>query len=199
MNYKKFILNFIDSIPDEKLQGFRLEPGTLHADDNFRLNMQGLTSSTKEYNLQIQINFKVKITSLKIYASKTIAGPVFVAQSFVSTSEAEAKSEAAGQTAANKKGVDKNNVNRNGVNKKNGASQKNADGKLAADQKGVKDVTNKNDGDKADVESTKDDESNAPDPDAIRKAFKATIKPLDEIMGPGQKGKQGQQGKKGKK
>ncbi|KAK8855748.1 hypothetical protein PGQ11_011660 [Apiospora arundinis] len=181
MNYKKFILNFIDSIPDEKLQGFRLEPGTLHADDNFRLNMQGLTSSTREYNLQIQINFKVKITSLKIYAPKTIAGP------------------AAGQTAANKKGVDKNNVNRNGVNKKNGASQKNADGKLAADQKGVKDVTNKNDGDKADVESTKDDESNVPDPDAIRKAFKATIKPLDEIMGPGQKGKQGQQGKKGKK
>lgn len=140
-----------------------------------------MTSSTKEYNLQIQINFEVDVSSLKKYAPNTIAGPVFVAQSFVSTSETEAEakaqSAAAEQTAATQKGMGKTNANRNGATQK--------------------DVGNKSNGGKAAHDESADDEkSDTPDPDAIRKAFKATIKSLPEIMAPGQKGQRSKKGGK---
>ncbi|KAK8031011.1 hypothetical protein PG990_000745 [Apiospora arundinis] len=193
MNWKKLIVNFIDDIPDEKLEGFRLVPGNLYHDNNFRLNMQGMTV-TGEYNLQIQINYECEITSIKNYAPNTVAGPVLVAQSYVNTSKTDANSEAGGKTAANQKGNDKKNINRNGANPKN------AGGKSAADQKGMKDDNNKSNGKaasgKAANESDNTDESDTPDPAAIRKAFKATIRPINEIVGPGQKVKQGKKGGK---
>ncbi|KAK8136516.1 hypothetical protein PG984_004456 [Apiospora sp. TS-2023a] len=168
MNWKKILINFIDDIPDEKLQGFRLIPGTLFEDKNFRLNMQGLTSAG-EFNLQIQINFGVSVSSLQPYAPNTVAGPVLVPQSFISTSENEssaAKSDA---------------------NQKNG---KPTSGKPAANQKDVKNANGKPNGDA---------EPATPDPETIRKGFKATMRTLEEIVGPGKQGKKGQKGQKGQK
>ncbi|KAK8012489.1 hypothetical protein PG991_009864 [Apiospora marii] len=165
MNWKKILINFIDNIPDEKLQGFKLTPGTLWKDNDFRLNMQGLTTAG-EYNLQIQINAKISVTTLKPFAPNTAAGPVLVPQSVVSTSDT--------QSSAAKS------------NEKNG---KPAGGKPAADQNDVKNAEGKSSGDAKPV----------PDPAAIRKAFKATIRPLAEIVGPGQQGQKGQKGQKGKK
>ncbi|KAK7953759.1 hypothetical protein PG996_014651 [Apiospora saccharicola] len=150
MNWKKILINFIEDIPDEKLQGFRLVPGTLHKDNNFRLNMLGLTTGAGEYNLQIQINNGILISSLKEYASMTVAGPVLVPQSFVESSAA----------------------------------------KSDANQKDAKNANDKPNGDA---------EPATLDPDAIRQGFKATMRTLAEIVGPGKQGQKDQKGKNGKK
>ncbi|KAK7935553.1 hypothetical protein PG985_001048 [Apiospora marii] len=168
MNWKKILINFIDDIPDEKLQGLRLTPGNIWEDDNFRLNMQGLTAA-KEHNLQIQINNGISITTLKPYAPNTVSGPVLVPQSYVSTSEIESS---AAKSDANQK------------------SGKPAGGKPAAGHKDAKNANSKPSGDA---------EPATLDPDAIRKAFKETIRPLAEIVGPGQQGKKGQKGQKDQK
>lgn len=76
-NRKKSLLEFIDDIPDSKLQGFPNSPTTLFRDDNFRLDMQGITSKG-EWNLKFQVNFRPKIKSLGPFAPNTIAGPVLV-------------------------------------------------------------------------------------------------------------------------
>jgi hypothetical protein len=75
----KQLLAFIDNLPDDKLQGFarNAEPGTMHKDANFRLDLQGMTS-THDWNLQIQVNYECNITSLRSIAPDTISGPVIV-------------------------------------------------------------------------------------------------------------------------
>lgn len=82
-------------------------------------------------------------------------------QSFVSTSKTE--------SSAAKSDADQ----RNG---------KPASGKPAADQKDVKNADGKPNGDAGPATL---------DPDAIRKAFKTTMRTLEEIVGPGKQGKKG--------
>ncbi|KAH7175381.1 hypothetical protein EDB81DRAFT_874234 [Dactylonectria macrodidyma] len=74
---KRDLMDFIDSIPDEKLEGFPSSQTTIFRDQNFRLDMQGITSSG-DWNLQIQVNYSASSTSLRRIAPKTIAGPVLV-------------------------------------------------------------------------------------------------------------------------
>ncbi|KAH6626540.1 hypothetical protein B0J18DRAFT_143311 [Chaetomium sp. MPI-SDFR-AT-0129] len=51
------ILDFIESIPDDKLTGFSEVPGTIHRDINFRLDLQNITSTKpRQYNIQVQVN-----------------------------------------------------------------------------------------------------------------------------------------------
>lgn len=38
----KALIAFIEDIPDLKLSGFSEAAGTIHSDDNFRLDMQGV-------------------------------------------------------------------------------------------------------------------------------------------------------------
>ncbi|RDW61202.1 uncharacterized protein DSM5745_10700 [Aspergillus mulundensis] len=83
---KKVLSDFIDSIPDEKLEGFPDSPSTLYHDLDFRFDMQGITSND-EWNLQIQVNFKPKTPSLRKFAPKTVAGPVLVSRSEPLTGE----------------------------------------------------------------------------------------------------------------
>lgn len=45
MGPKKLINNFIDSIPNNKLQNFSDKPKTLHKDQDLRLDMQGVSIS----------------------------------------------------------------------------------------------------------------------------------------------------------
>ncbi|KAK8065935.1 hypothetical protein PG997_012682 [Apiospora hydei] len=187
MNWKKLINKFIDDIPDEKLRGFRSAPGLVWRDANFRLNMQGLTAAG-EHNLQIQINNATSVTTLKTLAPNTIAGPVFVAQSSVPTSAMEGS--AAKSKANGKKAKGESADEQTATNQKN---DKPTGGKQAADQKDVQN-SNANGG-----KSDDDSKAAIPDPEAIRKAFKATLKPLDEIVGPGKQGKQDKKAKKGKK
>ncbi|KAI0490146.1 hypothetical protein F4859DRAFT_523957 [Xylaria cf. heliscus] len=71
--------DFINGIPDSKLQYFSPSDTTIYSNTNFRLDMQGITSgSPRCYNLQIQVNYATKITTLKKAAPQTVAGPVFV-------------------------------------------------------------------------------------------------------------------------
>ena len=94
----KALTEFLDNIPDSKLTGISETPGTLWNDENFRLDLQGvstvsyyilpkliallaslaytrnhwlqMTSGTpKKFNLQVQINKQSPITSLKTLAS----------------------------------------------------------------------------------------------------------------------------------
>ncbi|KAF4472226.1 hypothetical protein FALBO_862 [Fusarium albosuccineum] len=74
---KRDLTDFIDSIPDEKLEGFPDSQSTLYRNKDFRLDMQGITSSG-DWNLQIQVNSGATTTSLKRLAPRTIAGPVLV-------------------------------------------------------------------------------------------------------------------------
>ncbi|KAF1940272.1 hypothetical protein EJ02DRAFT_406725 [Clathrospora elynae] len=67
-NTKK-VQEFIESIPDRKLQGLPNSCGTLFKDQDFRLDMQGMTSgSPKNYNLQVQINNETSFTVAKALA-----------------------------------------------------------------------------------------------------------------------------------
>ncbi|KAH7305447.1 hypothetical protein B0I35DRAFT_443806 [Stachybotrys elegans] len=76
-NKKKLLRDFIDEIPDSKLQGLPNSQTTLYRDQNFRLDMQGMTSSG-QWNLQIQVNNRPKASSLREYAPDTVSGPVLV-------------------------------------------------------------------------------------------------------------------------
>ncbi|KAK2016453.1 hypothetical protein LZ32DRAFT_601260 [Colletotrichum eremochloae] len=69
--------DFIDDLPDAKLQYLPETPNTIYSDVNLRLDMQGITSND-EWNLQVQVNWKPKVSSLKPLAPKTVAGPVLV-------------------------------------------------------------------------------------------------------------------------
>ncbi|KAI1425279.1 hypothetical protein F5Y12DRAFT_714322 [Xylaria sp. FL1777] len=70
---------FIANIPDDKLKSFPSVAGTIYKDQNFRLDMQGLTTGKPQsYNLQIQVNKETSISTLKKVAPTTVAGPVLV-------------------------------------------------------------------------------------------------------------------------
>ncbi|KAG0633584.1 hypothetical protein HOY80DRAFT_929857 [Tuber brumale] len=71
----KALRAFINDIPDSKLTGFTESAGTIHFDQDFRLDMQGKTTNGG-YNLQIQINRGTTISTLKAAAPRTVAGPV---------------------------------------------------------------------------------------------------------------------------
>ncbi|MCJ1468752.1 hypothetical protein MMC07_007382 [Pseudocyphellaria aurata] len=43
----KMLADFIDDIPDWKLTDLRSNPRTIHTDDNFRLDMQGMGKASK--------------------------------------------------------------------------------------------------------------------------------------------------------
>ncbi|KAF6822781.1 hypothetical protein CPLU01_11821 [Colletotrichum plurivorum] len=73
-NRGRALKSFIDEIPEAKLENFPGFQQTLHRDENFRLDMQGMTSND-EWNLQIQV-----ITSLNELAPDTVAGPVLVSK-----------------------------------------------------------------------------------------------------------------------
>jgi len=68
---KKALKAFIDEIPAAKLENFPGSPGTLHKDDNFRLDLQGLTKTA--YNLQIQANKGAPNTSVRKAAPQSVA------------------------------------------------------------------------------------------------------------------------------
>ncbi|KAI1177569.1 hypothetical protein F4777DRAFT_541438 [Nemania sp. FL0916] len=75
----KALRAFIDGIPNSKLESLSTNPGKIHSDDDFRLDMQGMTSDKPpKHNLQIQINNETRISTLKKLAPKTVAGPVLV-------------------------------------------------------------------------------------------------------------------------
>ncbi|KAF6800997.1 hypothetical protein CSOJ01_12093 [Colletotrichum sojae] len=85
-NRGRALKSFIDEIPEAKLENFPGSQQTLYRDENFRLDMQGMTSND-EWNLQIQVNYKPKITSLNELAPDTVAGPVLVSKAALLTAD----------------------------------------------------------------------------------------------------------------
>ncbi|ROW06257.1 hypothetical protein VPNG_08100 [Cytospora leucostoma] len=73
---KKLLEYFIDDIPDEKITP-PPDHGTVFTDGNFRLDVQGITSNN-QWNLQVQVNYRPKKSSLTAYAPDTVAGPALV-------------------------------------------------------------------------------------------------------------------------
>jgi len=98
---KKALSAFIDEIPAAKLENFPSTPGTLYHDDNFRLDLQGLTKTA--YNLQIQANSRAPNTSVRKAAPNSVAAvlkdfkshktPEEVRQAFHKSAESGAKVE----------------------------------------------------------------------------------------------------------
>lgn len=76
-NPKKLLALFIDDIPDDKLLEFSDTPGEIYSQRNFRLDLQGKTSSGG-WNLQIQVNYGAETEALQAMAPDTISGPVLV-------------------------------------------------------------------------------------------------------------------------
>ncbi|KAI0258007.1 hypothetical protein BC834DRAFT_785332, partial [Gloeopeniophorella convolvens] len=62
---------FIASIDASKLTGFPNNPGTIYNDANFRFDMQGLTKTA--WNLQIQANKGAPNTSVAKVAPASVA------------------------------------------------------------------------------------------------------------------------------
>jgi len=81
---KKALRAFIDEIPAAKLENFPGNPRTLHKDDNFRLDLQGVTRTA--YNLQIQANNGAPNTSVRKVAPRSVAA---VLRNFTSTATVE--------------------------------------------------------------------------------------------------------------
>lgn len=56
--FRKALLQFIDDIPTSKLEGgFPSYSETIFSDDNYRLDMQGVTTDAPRcWNLQVQVN-----------------------------------------------------------------------------------------------------------------------------------------------
>ncbi|KAK8076917.1 hypothetical protein PG996_003087 [Apiospora saccharicola] len=70
----KRVKEFIESIPDSKLAGFSKNTGLIYKDNDFRLDMQGMTTGNpQKHNLQVQINKETTVTSLKKAAPATVA------------------------------------------------------------------------------------------------------------------------------
>ncbi|KAF3090683.1 hypothetical protein TWF706_009820 [Orbilia oligospora] len=70
----KAVRQFILSIPDCKFEAISTKIGTIYKDINFRLDMQGMTSDDPaNHNLQVQINNRTRISTLKSRAPLTIA------------------------------------------------------------------------------------------------------------------------------
>lgn len=71
---KKKIKLWIDAIPDSRLAGAFAEKQTIKEDNFFRLDCQGVTTSTPHrFNLQVQVNFEVPDSSLAMLAPATVA------------------------------------------------------------------------------------------------------------------------------
>ena len=90
---EKEAMAFIDSIPDSKLTGLPQNTSTtIFKDKNFRLDMQGVcrcmallslvlttvckqmtSSSPKQHNLQVQVNYQTTITSLQEFSPDSCA------------------------------------------------------------------------------------------------------------------------------
>jgi hypothetical protein len=86
---KKALKAFIDEIPVAKLENFPGSPGTLYSDDNFRLDLQGVSIvlpfltypcakhpaqlTSTAYNLQIQANKGAPNTSVRKVAPQSVA------------------------------------------------------------------------------------------------------------------------------
>ena len=104
---KKALKAFIDEIPAAKLENFPGSPGTLHKDDNFRLDLQVVSvllprgvsrpfthqnfsaaQLTKTaYNLQIQANKGAPNTSVRKVAPQSVAAVLRKFDSTVSTED----------------------------------------------------------------------------------------------------------------
>ncbi|KAF8448151.1 hypothetical protein BGX38DRAFT_1093445 [Terfezia claveryi] len=70
----KALREFINGIPDNKINPPPGAAGTIVSDENFRLDMQGLTSGKpQKFNLQVQINSQTSISTIKKLAPKTVA------------------------------------------------------------------------------------------------------------------------------
>ncbi|KAI0260080.1 hypothetical protein BC834DRAFT_846332 [Gloeopeniophorella convolvens] len=68
---KKALQEFIAEIPAARLTGFPNNPGTIYTDANFRFDMQGLTKTA--WNLQIQANKNAPNTSVAKAAPASVA------------------------------------------------------------------------------------------------------------------------------
>lgn len=88
----KAFKEFLESIPLSKLTGLPDTPSTIHSDDNYRLDMQGVLTTIaksnlqqlieevqitskkpKKHNLQIQVNYQTTVSSLKRAAPVTVS------------------------------------------------------------------------------------------------------------------------------
>ncbi|RPA96348.1 hypothetical protein L873DRAFT_1791690 [Choiromyces venosus 120613-1] len=76
---KNSLIEFIENIPDGKLTGFPMWRGHIWYDNNYRLDMQGMTSGVnKKHNMQIQANRGSRASSIAKLAPRTVAGPVLI-------------------------------------------------------------------------------------------------------------------------
>ncbi|MCJ1264617.1 hypothetical protein MMC22_004491 [Lobaria immixta] len=64
---------FIQEIPDSELTGFSANGGTIYHDNNFRLDMQGMTTGSEYFNIQIQVNRQTTISLLKKMSPVTVS------------------------------------------------------------------------------------------------------------------------------
>jgi hypothetical protein len=70
----KFINSFIDSIPDEKLEGGIRNRGTIYKDRDMRLDCQEtIDGENPEYDIRVQINKDCRHTSLAMAAPDSVA------------------------------------------------------------------------------------------------------------------------------
>ncbi|MCJ1470085.1 hypothetical protein MMC07_008730 [Pseudocyphellaria aurata] len=63
---------FIEKIPDSKLIDLRSKSGKIYSDNDFRLDMQGMTTGSESFNLQIQINKQTTISYMRKVSGKTV-------------------------------------------------------------------------------------------------------------------------------
>ncbi|RMJ16608.1 hypothetical protein CDV36_003735 [Fusarium kuroshium] len=75
---KQVLCNFIDSIPDHKLENAISNTKVLTQDGNFHLDMQGKTTNG-QLNLQIQCVKRPETKSFNEWSTETVSGPAFVA------------------------------------------------------------------------------------------------------------------------
>lgn len=70
---RKAFGEFVAAIPNDKLSGLSNQSQTIFKDESFRLDMQGMTSSPRCFNLQAQINRQTTVTTLKKLAPSTVS------------------------------------------------------------------------------------------------------------------------------
>jgi len=97
---KKALKAFIDDIPAAKLENFPGNPHTLYNDNNFRFDLQGLTKTA--HNLQIQANNGAPNTSVRKAAPSSVAA---VLRNFTSKATAEDVRKALHESATKKSTV----------------------------------------------------------------------------------------------
>ncbi|CAF9921434.1 MAG: hypothetical protein ALECFALPRED_001797 [Alectoria fallacina] len=71
---KNELKDFIANIPNAKLTGFPSSETTIYKTSNLRFDMQTVTTKDPRcYNLQVQINKHLTITSLKRFAGEALS------------------------------------------------------------------------------------------------------------------------------